>query len=677
MPHPRSGEGRPRDAAAAAALAGRREAGRAGEGRGDDDPASPLPAGLSLPNSPAGPPGGVLGGGLGTLGLVAPRLLASWDDSAANQEQRRRQIMEQLEEEEAAEEEAYARHRAYVEMGQKCPDMDGEPCWYCDDEASEDYSYEDWEGYEEPEEEKAQNGGSATFCGFKKSFLCKPSVPASSAPSNQDCPLLGISLPQKQQLTAEEAERNAEELVATEERLKKKAEKKRMKKRRQKDRKRQEKRDQELKEKSKAQVDKSSHSSGLQDPDCLAAMPSALGSAPPDSEEGSTQDPSENLTSPGRSPSRSLEEETDEELDLSSTFVSKARLKVGCKPLPPPLPPLRKEKTARPERKELASKGQQQVPRSGLQMTAVEQSMVLADCGNETAKQGGYQEAVLLFTEAVKLNPREYRFFGNRSFCYERLQCYPKALCDAQLALSLQPGWPKGLFRKGKALMGLKRYVEAARTFEELLQFDGFRGDAAIQLEKCRVQLLLENGFSHYPPEWNILAREAQRSVAGEQQGGRPLASSNSQTAAGRLVSATITNSLGKALLASAAQIPVREWFAVWVGNLTPNITQEVLLRCFQPFGPIDSIRCLPRRFCAFVNYTRKEAAEAAYAALQGVEVEGSKLVLQLKHPVHATPPPAKVPSGIQQQPLKWEALQAPSAFLGSSWLHGLGHLPQ
>lgn len=34
-------------------------------------------------------------------------------------------------------------------------------------------------------------------------------------------------------------------------------------------------------------------------------------------------------------------------------------------------------------------------------------------------------------------------------------------------------------------------------------------------------------------------------------------------------------------------------------------------------FGPIDSIRCLPHKSCAFINYSRKEAAEAAYAALQ------------------------------------------------------------
>uniref|UniRef100_A0A670JK95 RRM domain-containing protein n=1 Tax=Podarcis muralis TaxID=64176 RepID=A0A670JK95_PODMU len=308
-------------------------------------------------------------------------------------------------------------------------------------------------------------------------------------------------------------------------------------------------------------------------------------------------------------------------------------------------------------------------------MTPVEQSMVLADCGNETAKQGGYQEAVLLFTEAVKLNPREYRFFGNRSFCYERLRCYAEALRDAQVALSLHPGWPKGLFRKGKALMGLKRYAEAVRTFEELLHFDGFRGDAAVQLEKCRVQLLLENGFGSYPPEWNVRARESSLPRAGEQPGGHSVRSISQ--ARGHLAPLTITSSQGKGMLPLAAQAPVRERFPVWVGNLTPAITQEVLLCYFQPFGPIDSIRCLPRRFCAFVNYTCREAAEEAYVALQvrrsppslrgesiafscpppscghkgssvfpsqGVEVRGCHLVLQLKHPVHATPPLAKAP---------------------------------
>lgn len=48
------------------------------------------------------------------------------------------------------------------------------------------------------------------------------------------------------------------------------------------------------------------------------------------------------------------------------------------------------------------------------------------------------------------------RLFGNRSFCHERMGQPVRALADAQVALTLQPGWPRGLFRLGKALMGLQ-----------------------------------------------------------------------------------------------------------------------------------------------------------------------------------------------------------------------------
>lgn len=104
------------------------------------------------------------------------------------------------------------------------------------------------------------------------------------------------------------------------------------------------------------------------------------------------------------------------------------------------------------------------------------------------------------------------------------------------MSLGLQPGWPKGFFRKGKALRGLKvqglgrghgvpvglggglqgssragrgarvssrssaplcwpqRYAEAVSTFEELLRLDGANADAAAQLEACRALLRVSPG---------------------------------------------------------------------------------------------------------------------------------------------------------------------------------------
>lgn len=48
------------------------------------------------------------------------------------------------------------------------------------------------------------------------------------------------------------------------------------------------------------------------------------------------------------------------------------------------------------------------------------------------------------------------RFFGNRSYCYYCLEQYPLALADAERSIQLAPDWPKGHFRKGSALMGMK-----------------------------------------------------------------------------------------------------------------------------------------------------------------------------------------------------------------------------
>ncbi|KAG6920765.1 tetratricopeptide repeat domain 31, partial [Chelydra serpentina] len=275
----------------------------------------------------------------------------------------------------------------------------------------------------------------------------------------------------------------------------------------------------------------------------------------------------------------------------------------------------------------------------------VDPSTLLAGYGNEAAERGCFQEAVLFFTEAVKLNPREHRLFGNRSYCYERMQQYDKALSDAHVALSLLPGWPKGFFRKGKALMGLKRYGEAKSTFLELLRLDSSHADAAAQLEICQVQLFLENGFSSFSGERNLPvmpslgAMETQPAGPGEQArswspGSSGYAEGDEDGESG-FVTITNSRSRGKGpaqqgLRASSRETPAstrqpvatahqarEEWYAVWVGNVTPRITQRLLRSCFEGFGPIHSVRMLPEKYCAFINYTRKEAAEAAYTALQ------------------------------------------------------------
>uniref|UniRef100_A0A3Q0SWN7 Zgc:123010 n=1 Tax=Amphilophus citrinellus TaxID=61819 RepID=A0A3Q0SWN7_AMPCI len=80
-------------------------------------------------------------------------------------------------------------------------------------------------------------------------------------------------------------------------------------------------------------------------------------------------------------------------------------------------------------------------------------SATLSQKGIKLVQEGQYAQAVSMFTEAIKCDPKDYRFFGNRSYCYYCLEQYPQALADAERSIQLAPEWPKGYFRKGSALM--------------------------------------------------------------------------------------------------------------------------------------------------------------------------------------------------------------------------------
>ncbi|XP_067154552.1 tetratricopeptide repeat protein 31 [Apteryx mantelli] len=530
------------------------------------------------------------------------------------------------------------------------------------------------------------------FCGFKKSFLCKDPLSARSPQRFLDTRMHVANPPWKQQVTPEEAEKNAKELVAEEERMKKKAEKKKLKKKKQKDRKRQEKLCRELKNKEEAELG----SSSLNDAAGAGSSDNSSAEEAKDCPESSpSRRPGERAACPGEEgaggPKASAEEVMEDELDLSCTFVSKAWQKAGVK-----LPAPGKEKPAKTDDAEPDKRPQEKAPKPSppslaalqapepsppslaalqapepsppslaapqapepsppslaapqapepvpLDTSVVEQSLILAGCGNEAAQNGRYAEAVQAFTEAVKLNPREHRLFGNRSYCYEKLQQYEEALRDAQVSLGLQPKWPKGFFRMGKALRGLKRYAEAVSTFEELLRLDGSYADAAAQLEDCRA--LLRTSPGGVPVQSLLETAELLLPLSGERTSG-----SCSDTDKNGFVTVTNSRSHSKGLARAAVaasskqtlppQHPARDCYPLWVGNITARITEKVLQSSFSRFGQIRFIRMLPERHCAFINFTQKAAAEAAYRTMLGADVEGTKLVLQLKHPSHATPPP-------------------------------------
>lgn len=65
---------------------------------------------------------------------------------------------------------------------------------------------------------------------------------------------------------------------------------------------------------------------------------------------------------------------------------------------------------------------------------------------------------------------------------------------------------------------------------------------------------------------------------------------------------------------------------ALWIGSIPSSTPTEALVSIFLPFGPIESVRVLTSKSCAFINFERLDDAMKARNALHGQEVLGSEV---------------------------------------------------
>lgn len=372
-----------------------------------------------------------------------------------------------------------------------------------------------------------------------------------------------------------------------------------------------------------------------------------------------------------------------EELDMASTFVTKAALiaqrKLEQKP--------KSDKKKTPEKEKSRSvpvkasedkedmKGVQQkdsTVSSGSTLDNIKISTDLAILGNKFASSGDYSMAVKYFTNAIKYNPKEFKLFGNRSFCFEKLQEYEKALADAELSLSVSPGWVKGLFRKGRALAGLKRYEEAADAFRDVLKRDSSYAEAAQELMRVQIIQLMAYGFtreqssnaliihgtvdkalevlSKLHPPGAVLNGPLPPPQVANVSGISPVLSANASPASVApaqsyepskkpLLSKPVVQNIpnvdnqSKPVYNQAVNLrnyraPL-ELFPVWVGNLCHPVTEATISKLFSRAGHVFSMKFLPSRRCAFVNFTKQEHCDEAIRRFHGFDLHGVKIVVR------------------------------------------------
>jgi len=66
--------------------------------------------------------------------------------------------------------------------------------------------------------------------------------------------------------------------------------------------------------------------------------------------------------------------------------------------------------------------------------------------GNACVQEQKYAEAVLLYTQALQLDPNNYTLHSNRSLAFLKMQQYYLAMEDALATIKLAPTWPKVKF---------------------------------------------------------------------------------------------------------------------------------------------------------------------------------------------------------------------------------------
>ncbi|XP_071354455.1 stress-induced-phosphoprotein 1-like [Trachinotus anak] len=491
--------------------------------------------------------------------------------------------------------------------------------------------------------------------------------------------------PRITQLTDEEADRHAKELIAEEERRREKTEKNKRKKKRKKEKKRLEKEnaakdilpeeEQGKSDSSENQEENPIFESNAGAHEFLECSKTQNGTTAAGDDESSGNKKEESLVKMNKK-----EDQEKKDLDLNNSYASTAHSapEETCNQKPPK--ESKKEKSKLQEVQLLKEEKPQTLENPDIQKKKEEEhepnkektidptveeyakrSRELAGTGNRLAASGQYEIAVKCFTDAIKFNPTEFRLFGNRSLCYERLQQYENALSDADVALSMEPNWIKGLFRKGKALCGLKRYYEASLIYREVLNLESSSVEAMQELKRAQTLHLMEMGFNwaqstealkthatleeavealfvsdgkRSPEDAGATSDYTDQSVVQEEDKDEGewivLQANRSRMQQVKGSDALLQNRSKSQSPTPHSRNSVKpELFSIWVGSLAPAVTYAKLHELFSRTGAIYSIKMLLEHQCAFVNYTRKEDCDRAIECFNGMVVEGAPLAVR------------------------------------------------
>lgn len=105
---------------------------------------------------------------------------------------------------------------------------------------------------------------------------------------------------------------------------------------------------------------------------------------------------------------------------------------------------------------------------------------------NKYFKDGKFDKALELYTTAIETNPNVAAYYGNRSFCHIKLECFGSALLDANKAIQLDRKYVKGYYRRASANMALGKFKLSVRDYEAVAKACPNDKDARLKYNECK-----------------------------------------------------------------------------------------------------------------------------------------------------------------------------------------------
>lgn len=111
------------------------------------------------------------------------------------------------------------------------------------------------------------------------------------------------------------------------------------------------------------------------------------------------------------------------------------------------------------------------------------------ELGNQKYKEGDYPTAIKHYSEAIKRNPDDPKYYSNRAACYTKLAAFDLGLKDCEKCVEIDPKFIKGWIRKGKILQGMQQQGKALTAYQKALELDPSNSEALEGYRSCAVSV--------------------------------------------------------------------------------------------------------------------------------------------------------------------------------------------